>query len=387
MNIKKSILLNPLVARGHTKEHRASTPLELFYDLIYVVAIASLATQLHHALSLGHHNIYYSIGMFFFVFWTIWWPWNAYTWFASGYDTNDAQFRLASFAQMVGVMIIAVGVKPAFYENNFYIMMIGYITMRIPYILMWLKVAHDDSDTRKLALFYAFNVFVLQLAWCVCVLYYQNWYFFIVLALLEMFMPYVTDKYVGQSKHARYNYHHIEERLGLLLIIVLGESILSSVYGMHIIIESYSPELLKHIVAGIFIFFSMWWLYFDDPLREKLKDEKISYVWAYCHYFIYIGATGVGVMFSVNADILSLQAKLPMPLSMVLLGVSLAVFLLALWVVHDLWSEKKGLQRYELLILASFILGISFFMPNILVISAAFVLLNILRVYRQHKEC
>jgi len=360
--------------------------LELFYDLIYVVAIASLVFELHHTLS-SNHSIYSAIGMFFFVFWTIWWPWNAYTWFASGYDTNDAQFRLASFAQMIGVMIIAVGVKPAFNENNFYIMMTGYVVMRMPYIFMWLKVAYDDSDSRKFALSYAFNVFVLQLAWSLSVLYFQNWYLFITLAFFEMFMPYMTDKYLGDTSNARYNYHHIEERLGLLLIIVLGESILSSVYGMHQMVEAYNPELLKHVIAGTLILFSMWWLYFDDPLKEKLKNENISYIWSYSHYFIYLGATAIGVMFAVNIDILTGHATLSMPISMKLLGISLSIFLIALWVVHDMWSEKKGWQRYELLLLAFFVLVVSFFMPNVLILSAAFILLNLLRVYHQHKAC
>jgi len=60
--------------------------------------------------------------MYFLIFFCIWWPWNTYTWFASGYDTDDAQFRLASFAQMIGVIIIAVGVQPAFSQDQFLVM-------------------------------------------------------------------------------------------------------------------------------------------------------------------------------------------------------------------------------------------------------------------------
>jgi low temperature requirement protein LtrA len=90
--------------------------------------------------------------MLFLVFFCIWWPWNTYTWFASGYDTDDAQFHLVSFAQMFGVIIIAVGVKSAFSDGQFLIMMIGYVVMRILYVLMWLKVARDDEQSRPVAL-------------------------------------------------------------------------------------------------------------------------------------------------------------------------------------------------------------------------------------------
>ncbi len=52
----KSVLINPLVSRDINEPHRAATALELFYDLIYVIAIASLAAELHHALSGWHHG-------------------------------------------------------------------------------------------------------------------------------------------------------------------------------------------------------------------------------------------------------------------------------------------------------------------------------------------
>jgi len=99
-NLPKSVLINSLVSRDINEPHRSATALELFYDLIYVIAIASLTAELHHAISEWHH-ISHAISMYILIFFCIWWPWNTYTWFASGYDTDDAQFRLSSFAQMI----------------------------------------------------------------------------------------------------------------------------------------------------------------------------------------------------------------------------------------------------------------------------------------------
>jgi low temperature requirement protein LtrA len=73
--IKKSVLANPLIPRDVEETHRAATPLELFYDLIYVIAIASLASELHHAISSAHH-VGFAIAMYFLIFFCIWWPWN-----------------------------------------------------------------------------------------------------------------------------------------------------------------------------------------------------------------------------------------------------------------------------------------------------------------------
>ena len=232
----KSVLVNSLVARDVNEVHRSATALELFYDLIYVVAIASLAAELHHALSAWHH-VGHAISMYILIFFCIWWPWNSYTWFASAYDTDDAQFRLSSFAQMIGVIIISVGVKPAFSDNDFLIMLIGYITMRVPYILMWLKVAYDDLDSRPVALRYAIGVFLIQIAWSVTILYFQNWTLFISLLLIEMIIPYIAENALDKKENTKYHFGHIEERLGLLAIIVLGESMLAVVYAFKNVIE------------------------------------------------------------------------------------------------------------------------------------------------------
>lgn len=90
--------------------------------------------------------------IFMFIFCTIWWPWNNFTWFSNGYDTEDMQFKFASFVQMIGVSTIAASINNAFHDNNFTLMSIGFVIMRIPQILLWFKVAYDDKSSRELAL-------------------------------------------------------------------------------------------------------------------------------------------------------------------------------------------------------------------------------------------
>jgi len=192
-NRTRSVLLNPVVARSKDEPHRAATPLELFYDLVYVVAIAFLAGELHHAITYWHH-VEHAILMYLWIFWCIWWPWNTYTFFASGYDTDDAQFRVASFVQMIGVTLVAVGVKPAFEDENFLVIMLGYLVMRVPYILMWLKVAHDDKASRPVALRYAFGVLATQVGWTLTVLFYQSWPVWITLLMIELLVPWIAER-------------------------------------------------------------------------------------------------------------------------------------------------------------------------------------------------
>lgn len=77
-------------ARDPDEPHRASTPLELFFDLTFVVAIAQAGSSLHHELVDAHvENGLTGFGLAFFA---IWWAWMNFTWFASAYDTDDATY-------------------------------------------------------------------------------------------------------------------------------------------------------------------------------------------------------------------------------------------------------------------------------------------------------
>ncbi|WP_371595075.1 low temperature requirement protein A [Rhodococcus sp. YH3-3] len=74
-------------ARSRDEDHRASTPLELFFDLCFVVAAAQAGVQLVHAVAEGHYAD--GIAGYMFVFFALWWAWVNFTWFASAYDTDD----------------------------------------------------------------------------------------------------------------------------------------------------------------------------------------------------------------------------------------------------------------------------------------------------------
>ena len=94
----------PMRGRDRTEPHRASTPLELLFDLSFVVAVAAAANALHHDLS--HGEIAHGVVSFGIVFFTIWWPWVNFSWFASAYDTDDVLYRLLTFVQIAGVLVV-----------------------------------------------------------------------------------------------------------------------------------------------------------------------------------------------------------------------------------------------------------------------------------------
>ena len=79
--------------------------------------------------------------MFPLVFFAVWWAWVNFTWFASAYDTDDAIYRLSVFVQMAGVLIFAAGIPRAFADQDFGIVVLGYVVMRFALVAQWLRVS------------------------------------------------------------------------------------------------------------------------------------------------------------------------------------------------------------------------------------------------------
>src|SRR4051794_11804429 len=104
--------LAPMRARASDEPHRVSTPLELFFDLCFVVAVAQASALLHHAISENHAPE--GVRSYLMVFFAIWWAWMNFTWFASAFDTDDVVYRLTTLVQITGALVLAAGIAPAF---------------------------------------------------------------------------------------------------------------------------------------------------------------------------------------------------------------------------------------------------------------------------------
>ncbi len=98
--------------RDPDEAHRAATPLELLFDLIFVVAIATAGQQLHHAIIEGH--LWHALPTYCMVFFALWWAWMNFTWFASAYDNDDTLYRCLTFVQIVGSLVMAAGIPAVF---------------------------------------------------------------------------------------------------------------------------------------------------------------------------------------------------------------------------------------------------------------------------------
>src|SRR3954466_6767554 len=140
----------PMTGRPVDEEHRVATPLELLFDLTFVVAVAQVAAELAHGIA--DDKVGDSLLGFVMVFFAIWWAWMNFTWFASAYDTDDVPYRLLTLVQMAGVLVFAAGIPRAFDREDFLIVVVGYIIMRLAMVLQWLRAGQANPESRAVAL-------------------------------------------------------------------------------------------------------------------------------------------------------------------------------------------------------------------------------------------
>ena len=320
-------------ARSPHEPHRAATPLELLFDLVFVVAIAQTASGLHHAIA-GAHALEGLIG-YLMVFFAIWWAWMNFTWFASAYDCDDVPYRLAVFVQIAGALILAAGV-PAMFESHVPNMatLTGYVVMRLAMVAQWLRAAASDPDHRVTARRYAAGITILQLAWVGMLWVPHLWVpGFLALAACELAVPVWAERGAPTTWHPQ----HIAERYGLLTLIVLGESILAATVAIQSALASGEalPALLPLIGGGLLIAFSMWWMSFDRPVHDLLTSLGKAIVWGYGHYFVFGAAAAVGAGLAVSVDEATDHAKVSAVGAGAAVAVPVAIYLLCLWVLHD----------------------------------------------------
>lgn len=294
-----------MTGRDPDDHHRAASPLELLFDLTFVIAFGVAGEQFAHLLAEGHLGA--GLTAFGFSMFAIIWAWINFTWFASAYDTDDWAFRLLTMVQMLGVLILALGLPAMFHavdaghDLGNGAMVLGYVIMRLAMVAQWIRVARQHPERRTTALTYVGYVSVAQVGWVVL------WWLQLgvvvslslgaLLASLEMVGPWVAEhKEGGTPWHA----HHVVERYGLLTIIVLGEILLGTVASLSAVIENegWTSDVIALGLAGLGLCFAIWWTYFQFPAGDALHDQRSKgFRWGYGNIVVFasIAAMGAGL--------------------------------------------------------------------------------------------
>ena len=338
----KAHRLARMVGRDPHESHRAATPLELLFDLTFVIAIGQASGEFAHLIAEAHFGA--ALRAFGFAVFAIVWAWINFTWFASAYDTDDWFYRVTTMVQMIGVIVVALGLPALFHsideghhlDNK--VMVIGYVIMRVALVFQWLRAARQDPARRATALGYVKWVSIAQVGWLVVAFtsldLVPTLVVSAVLFAVELAGPIRSER---KTSGTPWHPHHIAERYALLTIITLGEGIFGTVATVSALVEEgeWSVDAVLILVAGIGLTFGLWWNYFIIPSGQMLERfREKSWLWGYGHMVVFgsIAATGAGL--HVAAYVIEGHSELGPVGAVLSVAIPVLIFCVALFVLY-----------------------------------------------------
>ncbi|MBV8929571.1 MAG: low temperature requirement protein A [Mycobacteriaceae bacterium] len=340
--------------RDPHQPHRVATPLELLFDLTFVVAFGISASEFAQLLAEDHVGA--GLTGFLFCTFAICWAWINFTWFASAYDTDDWVYRLMTMLQMVGVLILGMGIPPVYasIERGAHldnaVMVAGYVVMRIALVAQWLRAARQDLSRRAACLTYAVIVSAAQIGWVGLIFVHTSLevtaVFVVVLIAVELLGPWLAETQQGGTPwHA----HHIAERYGLMAIITLGEGVAGTVASLTAVVadRGWTVDAILVAVAGTALTFGMWWVYFAIPASTLLHAHRErSFKFGYLHIVVFgsIVATGAGL--HAGAYYIQHHSKLGSPGTVMSVAIPVGAYVAAVYLLYTLlvrsWDAFHG---------------------------------------------
>jgi low temperature requirement protein LtrA len=237
-------------AELESTEHQV-TPLELFFDLVFVFAITQVTTLLAHDPNWGG----VLRGMLMLA--ALWWAWTAYAWLTSTMDVDEGGVRLAMLASM-GAMLLAALAVPGAFTHDAVLFGAFFLAVRLLHVVLYAIVGRDDPDllgaVARLAPTVAFGSSLILLAG------FAHGDTRIFIWVVALAIDYVGPAAFGAGRGWHVAPEHFAERHGLIVLIALGESIVAIGVGAGF-------ELVTRVIVaaalGIVVISALWWLYFD----------------------------------------------------------------------------------------------------------------------------
>jgi len=264
------------------REEERVTPLELFFDVVFVLAITQCT-----ALMAGQPT-WTGLAKGLAVLAVLWWCWGAYAWLTSVVDPEEGAVRLVIFGAMASLLVAALCVPGAF-DDSALIFALAYGAVRIAHILLFVLASRDDPGLRYSVLTLAGST-ALGVGLLTAAAFVDGWAkaaLWAVALLLDISGP----AFFGVEGW-KIVPGHFAERHGLIVIIAIGESVVAIGVG---VTQEVDAGIVAAAAAGTVVAAALWWLYFDvvalvaqrrlaraAPGREQNSMARDSY--SYLHY-------------------------------------------------------------------------------------------------------
>ena len=251
-------MATPRRARVETTGERAAvTPLELFFDLVFVFALTQITDLMAEDPTVG------DVVRGVLVIGVLWWSWTAYAWLGNIVRADEGIIRLAMFVAMGGVFVAAITIPEAFDDgpgglHGPTVFAFCYLAVRLVHIFMFWIVSREDREFRGQVLRFIPSMVVATALLLVAA--QTSGVTQTLLWLAALVTDYAGAFLAGNSWRLA-SAGHFAERHGLIVLIALGESIVAT--GIGIAQVPVSLPIVAAVLLGLAISGALWWAYFD----------------------------------------------------------------------------------------------------------------------------
>jgi low temperature requirement protein LtrA len=333
------------------REGERVRPLELFFDLVFVLAITQCTTFM------SNRPTWEGLAQALLILAVLWWAWTGYAWLTSVVDPEEGAVRIAIFVAMAALLIVAICL-PAAFDDLALEFALAYGVVRGGHIALFVIASRDDPDLRS-------SVSGLAVGTAVAVGLLIGASFldgaaqggvWVLALLIDWGEPYLFGAEGWKLVPA-----HFAERHGLILIVALGESIVAIGVGADV---SLTAGIAAAAVLGISLVAGMWWTYFDvvalvsvrrlvQAPEGKVRNELARDSYSYIHFLMVAGI--VLAALGLKKTLADVDDPLEIAPAFALLG-GLAIYLLGLVAFRFRHVRTINRQRlvFALLLLAAF---------------------------------
>lgn len=352
------------------REGERVTPLELFFDLVFVLALTQCTALM------AYDQTWSGLAQGLLVLGVVWWAWVGYSWLTSVIDPEEGAVRLVFFVAMAAMLIVSLSVKDAFGDLAL-AFALGLLVFRTAHIVLFMLAGADDEDLRRsvigLAVSTAVAVGLLLIAssfdgvaqgalWGLAI-------------FLDMAGPYFFG-----SEGWKIVPGHFAERHGLILIIALGESIVALGIGAS---GALDLGIGTTAVLGVFLAAALWWTYFDvvalisaRRLAEapvgRIQNELARDSYSFIHLLMIAGI--VLIALGMKVTIGHYDEHLHAEPAFALLG-GTAIYLIGLVAFRYRHIQTLNRHRLGLAIVLLFLIPVATAIPALLSVAIAVALL------------
>ena len=355
-------------------------PLELFFDLVFVLAVTQCTALM------VEHPTWQGVGEGILVLGLMWWAWVGFSWLTSVVDPEVGAVRLAIFAAMAALLIVALSIPDAFGDEAL-VFALAYGAVRGGHIALFVLASRDDPALRHsvwtLSASTALGVGLLVAGALIggdgqIVLW-------VIALLLDMGGPYFFG-----SEGWKLVPGHFAERHWLIIIVALGESVVALGVGSEV---GLTAGVIAAAVLGMALVSELWWTYFDvvalvgsmrlaraAPGREQNGLARDAY--SYMHFLLVAGI--VLAAFGLHETLAHVSDPLALVPAFGLLG-GVALYMVGHVAIRYRHVRSLNRQRLALAVALIALLPAAVELPALATLAAITALLVAMIVYETHR--